>query len=143
MKRNCLISLLLLAATVLMIMSCTSKHSAPESWEEMDKFHLIMAECFHPYKDSSNLEPAKRLAQEMSVSAKAWNAAKLPASVDTDDVKSMLGSLEKETADFVTIVKSEDDEAIAKLLTDIHNEFHHLQEAWYSARSDEHHEDHH
>lgn len=140
MKRTSSISLLLLAAVVLIMTSCNSKS---ESWEEMDKFHLIMAECFHPYKDSSNLEPAKRFAQEMSMSANAWSASKLPTEVDNDDVTSMLSSLKKQTTEFVEIVKDGDDEAIAKSLTEIHNEFHHLQEAWYSARSDDHHEEHH
>jgi hypothetical protein len=64
--------------------SCTSK---PEStttaaedsseWKEMDSFHMIMAEAFHPYKDSSNLAPVKKLAEEMAAEAEKWASASL------------------------------------------------------------------
>jgi len=45
----------------------TTTESDPNEWPEMDSFHMIMAEAFHPYKDSANLEPVKRLAEEMAV----------------------------------------------------------------------------
>ncbi len=30
-----------------------------EKWAAMDEFHTLMAESFHPYKDTANLAPAK------------------------------------------------------------------------------------
>jgi hypothetical protein len=123
--------------------SCGSKTETSETWDEMDKFHLVMAECFHPYKDSSNLEPAKRLASEMSLSAEKWSMSPLPTPVDSDEVKGMLGELNRRTKEFAEMVKGDDDEQIANSLTEIHDLFHHLQEAWYNARSGDHHDDEH
>ena len=48
-----------------------------EAWKEMDDFHMIMAEAFHPYKDSMNLEPAKLKAPELAASVMA-RIARIP-----------------------------------------------------------------
>jgi len=34
-----------------------------DEWLEMDSFHLIMTEAFHPFTYADNLEPVKRMAQ--------------------------------------------------------------------------------
>ena len=34
-----------------------------DEWKAMDDFHMIMAESFHPFKDSANLAPAKAKAR--------------------------------------------------------------------------------
>jgi hypothetical protein len=78
------------------MLSCTSKTETTEAtesssadseeWKEMDSFHMIMAEAFHPYKDSTNLAPAKKLAEEMAAEAEKWAAAELPEKVNTDAV---------------------------------------------------------
>jgi hypothetical protein len=56
-----------------------------EEWKEMDDFHMIMAESFHPYKDSSNLEPAKQNADAIVASAEKWANAPLPEKFEGDD----------------------------------------------------------
>ena len=43
-----------------------------KNWKEMDNFHMVMAETFHPYKDSANLEPAKSRASELAAAAEEW-----------------------------------------------------------------------
>lgn len=102
------------------------------TWTEMDEFHMLMAESFHPYKDSANLEPAKAMAAEMSAVAKRWLNAALPEKVDNEGVKSKLQQLQKETADFSQLVSSADDKTIGDSLTKLHDLFHELQEAWDS-----------
>ncbi|HRG08628.1 MAG TPA: hypothetical protein PLJ08_08615, partial [Cyclobacteriaceae bacterium] len=47
----------------------TAATEEANDWAEMDSFHMIMAEAFHPFKDSANLEPVKALAEEMAVEA--------------------------------------------------------------------------
>ena len=32
----------------------------------MESFHMVMAEAYHPYKDSANLEPVKSLAENLA-----------------------------------------------------------------------------
>ncbi len=126
----------------------SEKQNSPDNevmvnWDEMDNFHLIMAECFHPYKDSSNLEPAKRLASEMANRADAWAASTLPDVFENDDMKATLNTLKVSAAQFAELVKSGDDEAITMSLTKIHDIFHHIQEEWYHAKNEAHEEKHH
>jgi hypothetical protein len=110
-----------------------------EDWKEMDDFHSIMAEAFHPFKDSANLAPAKEHADELASSAAAWQAAPLPSKVDNPEVKSKLDSLKSGTAAFVETVKSGNDDAIGKSLTQLHDQFHEVQEAWYGGNDHDHH----
>lgn len=127
---------------VLAMFSCASKKDTPDGaghevsseqreWKEMDAFHLIMAETFHPYKDSANLEPAKARASELMQAADQWAAAPLPAKVDSEEVSSKLNELKSETATLAESVKSADDNVIAENLTRVHDTFHAIQEAWY------------
>lgn len=106
----------------------------------MDEFHFVMAESFHPYKDSSNLEPAKKFAHEMDSVASIWLAAARPEKVNTDAVKEKMEKLKADTKLFADAVKVEADSTLAKSLTDLHDQFHALQEAWYGGH--EKHNDH-
>ncbi len=103
-----------------------------DDWTMMDDFHMVMAESFHPYKDSANLEPAIRLAPEMAELAARWSESELPAKVNNEEVKASLGQLKDGTAAFVTTVQSGDNDQIARELKTLHDIFHDLQDAWYS-----------
>lgn len=127
--------------------SCSAKkeahqhvdHRAPgeeQEWKQMDDFHMIMAETFHPYKDSANLEPAKARALELLKSANEWMAAPLPEQVDTDEVRSSLRELRSDAQKLAESVKSADDNEIAGHLTKLHDTFHVLQEHWYGGNQD-------
>jgi len=108
-------------------------------WPEMDSFHLIMAEAFHPYKDSSNLEPVKRLAEEMATEVDKWAGATLPEKVNTDEVKAQLQQLKSDTRALADKIKaSAPDEEIGASLTALHDSFHSIMEAWHGG----HHEGH-
>lgn len=106
-------------------------HHEAGVWQEMDAFHIIMAETFHPYKDSANLEPVRRRAAELMQEADAWASTKLPDPVDNAEVKAKLQQLKAEAATLAESVKSADDNVIGEHLTQVHNTFHEIQEAWY------------
>jgi hypothetical protein len=126
---------------IAIIMACASKkeesgdqHLAvddPEIWEEMDAFHMVMAETYHPFKDSANLEPVKTRASELMAAANEWILAPLPVKVDNDEVRSNLEKLKDEASALAETVKTSDDSVIAEQLTQLHDTFHQLQEAWY------------
>lgn len=97
----------------------------------MDDFHMIMAETFHPYKDSSDLDPVKRRAAELMSSADQWASSPLPEKVDNAAVRSKLQQLKTEAATLAEQVRSADDNVIGEQLTKLHDTFHELQEAWY------------
>lgn len=120
------------------VIACSGKKDAPataavnnDEWPEMDEFHMIMAESFHPFKDSSNLEPAKVNAAEMAALAEKWTAAPLPEKVNTDEVKATLEQLKNDAAAFAQTVQGTDSVAIGESLTSLHDLFHKVQEAWY------------
>jgi hypothetical protein len=124
-----------------MVLACASKKEEahehniaaddPEVWEEMDAFHMVMAETYHPFKDSANLEPIKMRASELMDAANEWVLAPLPAKVDNEEVKSNLEKLKTEAVTLAETVKTSDDNVIAEQLTQLHDTFHRLQEAWY------------
>lgn len=117
-----------------------------DEWPELDEFHMIMAESFHPYKDSMNIDPAKLNAAEMAQVAARWADASLPAKVNTDEVKSIIAALKLETEAFATLVSTGTAEEIGAALTHVHDTFHKVQERWYGGgemhKEEEHSEEH-
>ncbi|MEQ1588681.1 MAG: hypothetical protein ABL895_22535 [Cyclobacteriaceae bacterium] len=110
----------------------------PNEWPEMDSFHMIMAEAFHPYKDSTNLEPVKRLAEEMAVEADTWAATALPEKVNTEEVKAQLTQLKTDTRTLADKIKGgASDEEIGTSLKALHDSFHGIMEAW-NGRGEQH-----
>jgi hypothetical protein len=108
-------------------------------WAEMDSFHMIMAEAFHPFKDSANLEPVKTLAEEMATEADKWAAASLPAKVDTDEVKALLAKLKTDTRALADKVKAgATNEELGAELTALHDNFHGIMEAWHKGKGEKH-----
>lgn len=117
---------------------------ADEDWKDMDEFHMIMAESFHPYKDSANLEPVKSLASEMAAKAAEWASAPIPEKVNNDATKQKLADLKEATAALAALVGTGDDAQIGESLNTVHDTFHAIQESWYGEAShEEGHEEHH
>jgi PBP1b-binding outer membrane lipoprotein LpoB len=116
----------------------TSTAAEQRDWKEMDDFHMIMAETFHPYKDDNNLKPAKEKAKQLDDEAARWSASALPAKVNNEEMQQKLNSLKAETAKLASMVGDESDEAIGAQLTKVHDIFHEIQEAWYGGHGHEH-----
>jgi hypothetical protein len=138
----------LLLFIVLFAMACTAKkehndgqaeHTAasPDSWVEMDEFHMVMAESFHPFKDSADLEPAKANAAAMAEAAEKWRSAPLPKKVDNEEIKEKLQQLDLAAAAFVQTAMTAEDKEIGESLTKLHDLFHELQEAWYGGHGED------
>ena len=137
MNSRQLTNIVLFALTLLAFACASKKEEASgeaadqKEWKEMDEFHMIMAETFHPFKDSANLEPAKTRAGELATGADKWANATLPEKVNNDEMKTKLEQLKTETTSFLQIVSTNDEKAIGDELTKIHDLFHSIQEAWY------------
>ncbi len=126
--------LTLIVLMLIMAAACAKKSetSSSDEWPEMESFHMVMAEAFHPYKDSSNVEPVKRLAEEMALEADRWQSSPLPSKVNTDEVKDQLEKLKVGTrALFDQIKEGATDEEIGATLTILHDSFHKITEAWH------------
>jgi hypothetical protein len=142
MKKQFLILCLLISLAG--VISCSKKAEHLESdqtenalkeegdeWKEMDDFHMVMAETFHPYKDSSNLEPIKSHVNDLVAAAKKWIDSPVPEKVNNEEVKSKLNQLQEEVLVLKNSVKTGPDSLIANALTKLHNTFHEIQEHWY------------
>jgi hypothetical protein len=133
-------------AVIVTVSSCAGKKEEShqhedtdqKEWKEMDDFHFIMAETFHPYKDSANLGPVKSRVGELVSSAEKWASAKLPDKVNTDEMKGKLEELKNELAVLAQTVSSGDDKAIGERLTKVHDLFHNIQEDWYGGGEHDH-----
>src|SRR5882762_11463508 len=121
------------------LLACSSKkgdHEAAASqdqdeWPEMESFHRVMAEAYHPYKDSANLEPIKSLAENLAKESAAWAGAKLPPAVDNEQVKAKLEKLKTDCRVLADQVKTgASNEQIGASLTTLHESFHGIMEAW-------------
>jgi hypothetical protein len=138
------IKLLLIGCLFTLLFSaCNKKESAPEQteviaentdpdeWPQMDSFHMIMAEAFHPYKDSANLAPVKVLAEEIASEAETWASSSLPEKVNNDEVKDKLAQLKTDTRDLADKIKGgASDEEIGSSLKALHDSFHGIMETW-------------
>ena len=101
-----------------------------DEWPGMDAFHMIMAEAYHPFRDSANVEPVKRLADEMAQEASKWQSDPLPEKMKSDEVKSQLAKLATDTRSLADQIKAgADDQAIGTALEHLHEEFHVIMEA--------------
>ncbi|MBL7864589.1 MAG: hypothetical protein JNK10_06925 [Cyclobacteriaceae bacterium] len=124
-----------------MLTACSGnkENSDSAAWPELDAFHEIMADSFHPLKDENTLEPAKQKAEAMAQLAEKWAESDLPAKVANYNMKGMLRNLEINTRTFAnSVAAGASDEELAKALTSLHDEFHRIQEAW-AGSSGEHH----
>ena len=119
--------------------SADTKAEEGKDWEEMDEFHMVMAETFHPYKDSADLQPVKAKAGELAAAADKWASSALPKKVDNDEMKTSLQELKSEAEILEDLVQTGTNEAIGEQLTKVHDKFHHIQEAWYGGEGHEHH----
>jgi hypothetical protein len=132
--------LVVLAMAVAVLVSCGTKEKAvkeesvqeDEEWVALDAFHAVMADVYHPLKDSGNLQPIKERSQELAAEADNLADAKLPAKVDTEEVKAMISALQESVHGINDEVKSgASDDQIKGLLEGAHTLFHHIQEEWY------------
>ncbi|HTH56314.1 MAG TPA: hypothetical protein VL728_09730 [Cyclobacteriaceae bacterium] len=120
-------------AVVVLALACSTKekhHEAMKEWKELDSFHKIMAQAFHPLKDSGNVAPAKRLAPELAAEAERWAAASLPEQVNNDEMKSFLEKLKADSRSLADeIAKGATDGVVKEKLTALHDQFHKIMEA--------------
>jgi len=105
------------------------KASSQDASAAMEAYHELMAESFHPFMDSGNLQPAKAHADELASAAERW--AELGSSGETDNVlKSKLLQLKVNSLAFANLAQDGADDTVGKSLENLHHEFHEAMELW-------------
>ncbi len=129
--------------------ACSHKehHEEKAEWKELDSFHKIMADAFHPLKDSGNLAPAKKLATQLAEEAERLASSSLPEKLSNDEMKSNLEKLKTDSKALADeISKGATDDTIKQRLGALHDQFHKIMEASQGGHEDDeesepHHED--
>jgi hypothetical protein len=123
-------------ALMIVVAACGSKHKEEaegDEWKEMEEFHVVMADMYHPIKDGGDVAPIKAGAGKLSAAAEKWAKAPLPAKVDNEEVKTHLGQLQDRTKALAEKIGTMTDDQIKEEMTSLHDIFHQVMEAWYSA----------
>lgn len=105
-----------------------SQAQTKTKWKEMEDFHLVMAQTFHPAEEGK-LEPIKTRSQEVLDKAVAWENSKAPEGYNKDAVKKTLKELVEGAKEINTLIKEKArDDIIKTKLSALHDTFHEIME---------------
>lgn len=106
--------------------AATSTAQANDKWAELDAYHNVMSQTFHPAEEGK-LEPIRKRAGELAEKAKQWLDSKPPKIYESADIKALLVKLNTESKTLAdSIAKGAKDEQIKKDLTALHDRFHEI-----------------
>ncbi|MEO5817838.1 MAG: hypothetical protein ABIT20_21390 [Gemmatimonadaceae bacterium] len=99
-------------------------HHASSAWKELDAFHTLLAETWHPVAKSNDLKLIRAKATALSVAAQAWAASTVPASCDTKTIRDAIATVATGSTDIATMVSTQaPDSAVKNSLKALHTRF--------------------
>jgi hypothetical protein len=99
-----------------------------KSWKEMNEFHTVMSETFHPAEEGK-LDPIKKRSQEMVEKAVAWQKSTAPEGYDKEKVTASLDKLVKGAKELNQLVKvKSSNKVLTDKLSGLHEIFHEIME---------------
>jgi hypothetical protein len=113
------------------------QHKSLEKWPELNTFHGVMSQTFHP-AEKGDLKPIRARAGEMLEKAQALQKSKRPAEFQNEQVNTAMDQLVQRVTTLKSLVdKNSDDAIVLKMLTGAHQSFHDIM-----GEKEEHHEQH-
>ena len=123
MKRATLIFL-----SLLFIGTVSANAQAKAKWPEMEAFHKVMSQTFHPAEEGK-LEPIRTRSGEMLEKAKAWQKSTAPEGYDKKALKKPLKQLVKGAKELDKMIKDKASDAdVTARLTTLHDVFHEIMD---------------
>lgn len=114
--------------TLLLAGTAAIAQAQQPAWKELDDYHSVMAQTFHP-SEEGNLQPIKKRSGELAAKAKALKKSAIPAAYQKEGVKKSLDLLAKESKALDKMVrKKKPDADITKSLAALHDRFHEVME---------------
>ena len=96
-------------------------------WKEMNAFHRVMGETWHPASQKGDLAPLKAKTKDLLSAAEAWSLSTppdMPASCRDSAVTAAAKKVAAETKSLVGLVDSKADDATLKAaLKNVHDAF--------------------
>ena len=103
-------------------------HAQKAKWQELDAFHEVMSQTFHPAEEDK-LEPIRSRSSEMLEKAIAWKNSAAPEGYDKNAVKENLVKLVKGAKELNKMVKKNaSDNELKGELSELHDVFHEIVE---------------
>ena len=95
-----------------------------EKWPELNTFHRVMSQTFHPMEDG-NFKPVRTRSAEMYQKASALAKAKIPGEFNKPEVATAVKSLKADSKKLdKAIRKGASDKAVEQQLVALHDTFH-------------------
>jgi uncharacterized protein involved in copper resistance len=107
---------------------------AASGWKELDSYHMLMMQTYHPIKEKGDVAPIRARSTEMVAAAKLVAASKAPARCDTPALRKAAAGLVGETQRVANLVaKKGSDKALVTAMTTLHDRFEVLEKGCASA----------
>lgn len=97
-------------------------------WPELDDYHAVMAQTFHPAEEG-NLKPLYANAEQLATKASILKKSVVPVKYQKPGVKESVDALEKESTALAKMVKKKKSDAeLKKAIFALHDRFHEVME---------------
>ena len=108
---------------------------AASGWKELDGYHQLMMQTWHPIKEKGDVGPIKAKALDMVASAKLLAKSKAPKGCDTPALKTAASELVGETESVAALVSRKGGDAMLKdKMKSLHDKFEVLEEGCKPAK---------
>lgn len=98
------------------------------TWNELEEFHKVMAQTFHP-SEEGNLEPVRNRSVELLEKARLLQKSTIPTSFNTPAIKKSIADIVSDASSLnIAVLSGEEDEVIVEKIARLHTTFHRVQE---------------
>jgi hypothetical protein len=98
--------------------------SSVEKWKELQEFHQVIAQTFHPAEDG-DFKPIKERSGELAEKARLLSESKIPAEFSKPEMRQAIQELNAGCRKLNAMIQGKTtDEEIKKSLSAIHDTFH-------------------
>lgn len=113
-----------LTATPATAATAVEKDKKPAEWPQLDAFHKVMAQTYHP-AEKGDFKPIRKRSGELVDVMKALIGTPFPEAYRTAEMKTLLANLEGRVATVHKLVEAKaGNDELMKALTEAHDVFH-------------------
>jgi hypothetical protein len=92
-------------------------------WKELDAYHMVMMQVWHPAKEKSDLAPIRARAATLADAADVWAAAPIPSACDTPANRANIARVRTESRTLVALASNGTDADVKAALAALHDRF--------------------
>ena len=92
-------------------------------WKELDAYHMVMMQVWHPAKEKGDLAPLRAQAVKLADAADVWAAAAVPSACDTPANRTNIAKVKTESRALVALASTGGDAELKTALAALHDRF--------------------